>query len=535
MSSILKHRSALLAAILFVVVFDVAFLWQRLGSAYASEFGGHPDEAAHFVTGLMVRDYVAAGFPGSPMKYAEEYYRHYPKIGLGVWPPFFYVVQTIWMLPFGVSRTSVLLLIAAIASLTALLIFVALRREPRGRYAALGALLWVSLPLVREYYGMVMAEMLCAFLMFGATLSFGMFLDRERTRDVVIFGVLAGLAIMTKGTGLALAPMAAFALLFSRKWHLLLRPALWAGAAITAVLAGPWTWKFKDLGKGGWLQPSPSLGFTLEALPYYLGKFGLALGPVLAAFFLIGIYIVWRRSGETRGLWMASGALILAVVLFQSVMPVGLEARHLIPALPAAMLFIIAGFHASLRWLVQKSGNAGESLSAKANLAFGGLVLLTLASLLPVQTKGFSGFAAIAEQLLQTAAGEPVLVSSDARGEGMFIAEMALRDPKRPSYTIQRASKVLASSEWSGKGYRPKYSNGQQMYEALKQGDVRMIVLDDSVPEEKRVDHHDTLKQAIDLHSFAFWRMAESEMKRGGDIQLSSVRLYRIGRPGGEN
>ena len=488
MSSLLKHRSALLAAILLVVAFDMAFLWQRLGGAYPSEFGGHPDEAAHFVTGLMVRDYVASGFPGHPMKYAEEYYRHYPKIGLGVWPPAFYVVQTLWTLPFGVSRTSILLLVAVLASLTALLIFVSLRRELGTWYAALGALLWMSLPIVREYYGMVMAEMLSAFLMFGATVVLGAFLDRERTRDVVIFGVLAGFAIMTKGTGLALAPMAAFALLLSRKWHLLKRPALWGAAALAGIIAGPWTWKFKDLGKGGWLQPSPSLGFTQEALPYYLGKFGLALGPALLVFFIIGVYAVWLLRGGNRGLWMSSGALIVAIVLFQSVMPVGLEARHLMPALPAALIFVVVGFHAALQWLTQRSVSTDVPLSAKAKLAAGILILLMFASLLPVQTKGFSGFAAIAEELMQTAPGEPVLVSSDARGEGMFIAEMALRDPHRPSFTIHRASKALASSEWSGRGYRPKYSDDQQMYEALKQGAVRIIVLDDSVPEEKRVE-----------------------------------------------
>ena len=33
--------------------------------AYHAEFGSHPDEAAHYVTGLMVRDYLASGLPGN--------------------------------------------------------------------------------------------------------------------------------------------------------------------------------------------------------------------------------------------------------------------------------------------------------------------------------------------------------------------------------------------------------------------------------------------------------------------------------------
>ena len=79
-----RLRPFFLAAIVFVFAFDVAFLWQLFAGAYGSEFGGHPDEAGHYVTGLMVRDYVATGFPGSPMKFAGEYYRHYPKVALGV-------------------------------------------------------------------------------------------------------------------------------------------------------------------------------------------------------------------------------------------------------------------------------------------------------------------------------------------------------------------------------------------------------------------------------------------------------------------
>lgn len=32
----------------------------------------------------MIRDYIANGFPASPMKFAEEYYVHYPKVAFGM-------------------------------------------------------------------------------------------------------------------------------------------------------------------------------------------------------------------------------------------------------------------------------------------------------------------------------------------------------------------------------------------------------------------------------------------------------------------
>src|SRR4051812_44677913 len=131
---------ALRALIVFIVAFDLAFLMQKWSGAYDSEFGAHPDEAAHCVTGLFVRDafaeagkYVRGGFHGSPAavakEFADEFYQHYPKVALGVWPPAFYVLQAAWTFPFGASRFSLMLLMAALAAGVATIIFEATTRR----------------------------------------------------------------------------------------------------------------------------------------------------------------------------------------------------------------------------------------------------------------------------------------------------------------------------------------------------------------------------------------------------------------------
>src|SRR5688572_12835379 len=78
------------AALMFLAL---ALALQIVRGSYHDEFNGSPDEPAHFVTGLMVRDYVANGLPGSPMAFARDYYLHYPKVAFGQWPPILYVVQ----------------------------------------------------------------------------------------------------------------------------------------------------------------------------------------------------------------------------------------------------------------------------------------------------------------------------------------------------------------------------------------------------------------------------------------------------------
>ena len=47
---------------------------------------------------------------------------------------------------------------------------------------------------------------------------------------------------------------------------------------------------------------------------------------------------------------------------------------------------------------------------------------------------------------------QTILVSAESPGEGMLIAEIAMRD-RRPGHFVLRGSKVLARSDWNGNGY----------------------------------------------------------------------------------
>ncbi len=547
-----QYRSALCAAVVFVLAFDLAYLWQRTESAYDSEFGGHPDEAAHYVTGLMMRDYIAAHFPGSPMKYAETYYEHYPKIGLGIWPPVFYLVQSVWTLPFGVSRTSLMLLMCALAATLATQLYRTLEREFGLWLAALGALALISLPLTRMFYGMVMAETLSAVLMFGATLTLGKFLDEKRSRDAWLFGLLSGLAIMTKGTGMALALMTLLAIAISRQWSILRAPALWVGAAITAVLAGPWTWKFKDQGKGGWEQPTPSLHWSLDASRFFTVKFALALGWLVLALMITGLVVVFcRRYAQSRGgavaldgspapasaavtgKWAAMAGLIVAVPVFQSIIPAGKEERHLISALPAAMAFAMAGlafFLEKIREARSKSPVGASSTTVVAPTLYLGFatIVVFLSFIFPIRSQRASGFGELAARAVKDLKpAQLTLVSSDACGEGMFIAEVALRDPHRPSFTVKRASKEFASSEWSGRDYHPKFTTDAELAEYLAKK-FRFVVADETMPERLHKPHHELLHQAMTASPTEFWSIADATIWRDGREGATPAKLCQI-------
>jgi len=281
-----------------VLLFAVVLGFQIKGDAYLAEFGSHPDEAAHYVTGLVVRDYLAAGLPGNPVTFAERYYDYYPKVALGNWPPGFYAIQALWTLPFSTGRMSMMLLMATLTSATALVVWRGAERDLGWQAALFGAALFTAFGLIQQYASMVMTEIPVALFSTLAMLSFGRWMDHQRARDSMLFGLLASMAIMTKGSGFAIALVPPLAILFTRRWHLLTRLNLAYAAVIVIVLAGPWTWKFRDVARAGWEQPTMTLDYTLRGLAYFPAGLLRSASIIITLFGVTGV--AWSLSGAWR-------------------------------------------------------------------------------------------------------------------------------------------------------------------------------------------------------------------------------------------
>jgi hypothetical protein len=113
-----------------------------------------------------------------------------------------------------------------------------------------------------------------------------------------------------------------------------------------------------------------------------------------------------------------------------------------------------------------------------------------------------TGFGPTAERLAKVSSPSVILVSADAPREGMAVAEIAMRD-LRPRHYVLRGSKVLASSDWFGKSYRPLFQTPQQMAAYLDSVPVDFILVDDSRPAP--LPHMALLSQFLHENS-ATWR-----------------------------
>lgn len=475
-----NSRVALELLLILAALFALTVGLQWRNGTFENEFGSHSDEPAHYVTGLMIHDFATAGCPFPPMTFARDFYDHYPKVALGNWPPGFYVLQASWTLVFSPSPTSLRLLMALLGALLLLLLYRVLATEFDGRYGLVAVVAVVCANLYQGLSAVVMTELPVSLLCLLAVLCYGRYLESEKTRWALGFGLVAALAILTKGSGLMLALVPPIALLLTRRWALLKTARFWTPALIVALLAGPWTVWTMGQASEGWTA-SPSWSFTRRALWFYSANTVGLLGAGWALLAFIGG--VRKATGRPAdGRWVALSSLVAAALLFHFVVPCGLERRHLLPVLaPLAALAMVG-----LAGLLERFSATGPrpTLTAAALVA---TLALSAFEAPPRQAQSNRGFAPLAAALLEGPATR-ILIVSDAIGEGQFIAELARLD-RRPGRTVLRSSKLLAKSSWSGAGYALRATNEQQLLKLIDDASIDVIVFDESVPERAREAH----------------------------------------------
>jgi hypothetical protein len=490
--------SVRLLVVLFLSLLVVGL--QLSAGAYTAELGGYPDEASHYVSGLLVHDYVTASFPAPPMKFAEQFYLRYPYLAIGHWPPLFYLLEGLWMLLFSTSRGSIMLLSALITAALAVSTYEVLRHEFGHLPSAAAAVLLLCVPVVQKYAAMVMMDTLLALLSFWAVLYFARFLDSGRLRDSIMFGGLAALAILTKGNAFYLALVPLFAILITRRFHLLRRAAFWAPALMVMLVCLPWHLFTMHL-----ILPTfgDSLGteFISRSLRFYSLLLLTSLGPAILALVVVGFCARVVRPFRARRVgarWASAGALLLSIISFYCLVPAGIEERYFIAAMPPLFMFFVAG--ADLL-----SGRLA-AVGIRPSLRLGTVILLATAvfawTSFTIPMKRSYGLREAVRSLVPRPefTNSLSLVSSERlTGEGVFVSEVAMSG-HREQHAILRASKVLADSDWNVKQYSSRYPNSQVLTGCLEQVPIRFIVLDMS-PATRHFEHHRQLQAMVNDRS----------------------------------
>ncbi len=435
----------------FAIVLLIAAL-QLVTGAYQAGFDGHPDEASHFVSGLMVYDFLTHWPSGDVMAWAVNYYLHYPKVAIGHWPPGFPLMEALWWLPLGgPSRASVIVLEGVLAALSGVLFFRLARQLVSPPVALILTIVLLTATASTSSYSLAMTEipgLLWSVLLLQATVRI---LQRPSKKSFGIAALWIGCALFTKGTGACLVPVPFVALVLGRQWQILpLRTLVWTSAVVLALGSA---WYFvQSLALHNSLTYWGGMTFSLP-WPAYLaiplagyGFFALALGGIVAA--------VASRRPEA----LAAASLLLSAFAVTFVLRAMNDTRHWIIVLPAVLLLSAESLAwlARYRWVPLLAGAAA--------------IALCPFRLQPVPARGYQHFTT------ELHLPARMLISSNHWGEGGWIAAVALAE-RRPSSVVIRASKSLAAEGWNGENYKLLETKPEEVSKTLDELGVDTVVV----------------------------------------------------------
>jgi Dolichyl-phosphate-mannose-protein mannosyltransferase len=457
-----------------------------------ASFGAYPDEPSHYLSGLLVRDYMAHGFPRSPVHYAMNYYLHVPYFAIGHWPPLFYLVEGVWMTVFGQSHAAVLWLIASITALLAATIFVVARRFVSVPAAVCAGLLFCFIPQVEWSNNLVMTDTAIALLGLWATLALGRYLETGRIGFALGFGILAGLTILTKYTGLYLLLMPLASVVLCRRWNLLRRWSFWLSLGVIVVIWLPWLALTRRYVRTG-LVPTQFGDFS--RLPLYIHAFLRQNGPVLGillAFACAWTLLQWKRLNGMEAVLLLQP---IAILLMMLVAPVPSDGRYLVPALPALILLLCLAIRSVPQWAVDHRMVFAPHWGTVLLMAF---TLFYGAWALPSWPRAQrNDLRPLVDFILQSKGLRNASILVPANADGGMIAEFAMRDPARAERILARPNKLLSKSDWNGLNYQFYYTTPSEAEQYFEQNPIDLVIVrklpQGNVPPERLVA--DVMKQ----------------------------------------
>jgi hypothetical protein len=361
-----------------------------------------------------------------------------------------------------------------------------------------------------------MAEVLVTALCFAALWIYSQFLTAGTYRAALGFGLLAGLAILTKGTAISLAFVPPLGAISAHRIGLLRRLPFWSALPVAFLVTSLWYLPLFDSSRKRAIEIEAGLGVYPRLLLWIS-----AVGIVLLAVALWGLWQRYLRLLLRDGAspWAAAGgSFLLAVAAVHIMLPESQESRHLSHAVPFVVVFaVVAAADVARRFRAWVPENRNGLRKAIVFLA---ALLLFCAFDFRVRKKPATPYGAIAEDLLADPklGGAVILVSSDRYVDGLLVAEIAMRQPD-PRLVVLRGTKMLADVGSDARFYQKGFTSPEEMAGFLTPIPVAVIVADKPLPGSKFVHHRQLLKLLDDKAS------AWPECK---EYQASSHRGARV-------
>jgi dolichyl-phosphate-mannose-protein mannosyltransferase len=525
----LTHRGVIAIATITVVV--ALQLWV---GAFHSERGLYSDESAHFMNGLVLRDYIRENLSQSPMTFARDYYAHYPKIAPFMWPPLFHGLLGLFLLPGWAPMPAAIFFLGVFTAWIAWRLYFIVSPFSSAPVAIGAVSLFLFTPIVIELSSAVMVDIVVAAFAFEALVWLGRFAHSESTKDAAVFGLMTACACAAKGNGLSLvfAPLAL--ILFTGNYRLLRRPGLWVAAAIVVVIAAPPLYVAYQLDAP--LGDFSPLMWSLvwSRVTFYSHYLWEQLGTVTLLLAAIGTGVALSRRteivyGSARHQATALVAVTTGAFVFHLVSPHTLSSGRYITLAVAPILGLAAlGVMALTRIMMRRYARWSVQLITFAVIAVVQVIdHSTLAAQAPLGYRSAFKFIDASAGL----ANRRVLVVSDEFGEGAGVAEAAALG-RYPRPIILRGSKVLASDDWMGNHFALRHQSPAELLRDLEAMQVDYVLLDES-DRPRGLPYWEQTAAALTLFDGHAELVSNTPVDRKtGPLRLVNVYRLKVKAPG---
>lgn len=487
-----------------------------LGYAASEPFYNN-DETRHVMTGVYFRDLLYDAPFDRLRDYTVSYYLQYPALGLLVWPPFFYVVEGLFMCVFGTSLAAAKALVALYAAASCAYLFLLVSRTHDARRAAVAVLFFGLSPLVFHLSHYVMLEVPTLAAGLAAIYHFTRFLDLGRRRDLWLAGLASALAALTRFDAVYLLAFFVVLLAARGRCGIVRRKDVWAAAAAAALLVLPF-YALTTLGIG-WFhlrnvaEPNtlnyPAF-FSLERLFYYPSHLPEQLGLFALLPAAVGLFCACAAARRERA-WPYLALVVATYVTFTPMAEV--ESRHAVYWVPAFALFAAEGVAAFARRF--RTPKLYLPLSA---LLLAGVAWQALAAPRPF----VRGYEEAARHVVSNPGTSPFCLFL-GRLNGDFIYQVRRHDRERRLWVL-RADKLLYSVLVNpGFGYKQFAEGDEDILATIFKYDPEFIVLEEAPP-ATQLPVETRLRAVVNGHPERF-RLERDIAVETNDLAFAGTRL----------
>jgi hypothetical protein len=472
--------------LMFFLFTLVCYFLANYLDVFSNGFSGS-DESSHFVNSFFIWKYLSLMSFGNPMEFAEQFYIAYPKLSIGHWPPLYYFIVSGLFLVFPATPESAAWINLFISALASCGIAYILARTVGIVWGFLGGLTFLLLPLAQEALQFFMLDQPLVIVVLLAAVTWEKFTQKPGFLLGIVYGCLAAAAILIKGNGWVLGLFPLLHILLTRHWRLLVNPRVYVGGVCCLLAVVPWYLVTSKISADGF-NYTFGIHYAARALIGNLLTFYHNLGLVGLLLAAAGVILTCRRDHRLASWTRVCLSMIGAVLLLQSLIPVDIVGRYMLPAMPFVVILAIFGLVETCQVLLSflKARHASQSRLRGKGGVYGAVGLIALLLMWPGLTTLMDAMpqrdmrmAEVSQQVVDAGMPQVVVIDGSPSGEGAFIAEALVTSQASNLYVV-RSSKLLSDSNFMGANYALKVSEPAEVGASLRRIGAQHIVVERS-------------------------------------------------------